>query len=76
LPKALIAIIVLLPHLTIFVAAGVTEYRRWRDIAADERPTFLQFLGRVQDAAPVLPDDRIVARVGEADRDGSKPPTM
>ena len=52
--KGLLPLLVLLPHLSVFIGAGVSEFMRWREIDADERPGFLAYLGRV-DTPPGLP---------------------
>ena len=45
--KPLLALLFLLPHLAVFVGAGIYEYRRWQAIDVEERPSFLDYLGRV-----------------------------
>jgi len=52
--KGLLPLLFVLPHLLVFLGAGVSEYMRWREIDAAERPGFLAYLGRV-DTPPGLP---------------------
>jgi len=52
--KSLLPLLFVLPHLLVFIGAGVSEYVRWRGIDAGERPGFLAYLGRV-DTPPGLP---------------------
>ena len=44
--KKLFAVALILPHFAIFMAAGIYEYKRWRKIDAEIRPSFTQFLSR------------------------------
>ncbi len=66
--KNFLPLLFVLPHLLVFVGAGVSEYKRWREIDGAERPGFLAYLGRV-DTPPGLPR----SDVGTATHHGSAP---
>jgi len=44
--RAVLPLVVLVPHTAIFVYAGVSKYRRWRQLDPATRPRFVDFLSR------------------------------
>lgn len=62
--KTFIAVLLILPHFAIFLAAGIYEYKRWREVDPEIRPSFAQFLSRTTPAPAQDP-----ARRAEKPRD-------
>ena len=69
--RVLLVLLLLLPHMAVFVYAGVREYRAWRDLESASRPSFLAYLGREQGPADRLAPQHTADRLlREADRTG------
>jgi hypothetical protein len=69
--RSFLVLLLLLPHLAVFVYAGVREWRAWREIDPDARPTFLSYLGREQGPTQQLAPRRSADwLIREAERHG------
>ncbi|KPQ14968.1 MAG: hypothetical protein HLUCCA09_02605 [Rhodobacteraceae bacterium HLUCCA09] len=69
--RTFLVLLLLLPHLAVFVYAGVREWRAWREIDPDARPTFLSYLGREQGPTEQLAPQRSADwLIREAERHG------
>jgi hypothetical protein len=44
--RSVLPLLVILPHTAVFVYAGLSKYRRWRQLDPATRPRFVDFLSR------------------------------
>ena len=57
--KTLLVLALLVPHLAVFASMGMLEYRRWKAIDVEDRPSFLAYLGRI-DTPPEQPRTGVI----------------
>jgi len=60
--RKLLPLMLLVPHLSVFVWAGIREFRAWRRIPSDERPSFVSYLGRASGPVDTVSPKRAAER--------------
>lgn len=60
--RGLLPLLLIVPHLAVFIWAGVREWRAWRRLDPETRPSFVGFLGRETGPVDTVSPKRKVER--------------
>jgi hypothetical protein len=60
--RPLLPLLLILPHLSIFIWAGVREWRAWKRLDPETRPRFIDYLGRTSGPVDTLSPKRQAER--------------
>jgi hypothetical protein len=68
--RPLLPLLLIVPHLSVFIWAGVREWRAWKRLDPQTRPRFIDFLGRTSGPVDALSPKRQMERRQAAASDG------